>query len=75
MKKTSIVFASGAFLLSAAVSATAADFATTDTNGDGVVTLDEAQAAMPELTEDMFTSADADGSGSLSPQEFLTLAS
>jgi hypothetical protein len=30
---------------------------------------------MPDLNQDMFTAADADGDGSLSPEEFTSLES
>jgi hypothetical protein len=40
-----------------------------DTNGDGVLTLDEVKAVLPEVSEDMFSAADADGNGVLSEGE------
>ncbi len=51
----------------------AADFAEVDTDGDGMVTMDEAKAAMPDLSEDSFGEADADGDGSLNEEEFAAL--
>ncbi|MEC5293612.1 hypothetical protein VSX64_24025 [Aurantimonas sp. C2-6-R+9] len=54
--------------------AQAADFATVDADQSGTVTLEEVQAAMPDVTEDAFTAADADESGDLSEDEFATLA-
>lgn len=55
--------------------ALAADFAAVDADGSGAVSMDEAKAAMPDLTDEAFQAADADGSGDLSPEEFATLAS
>ncbi|MEM8849923.1 MAG: hypothetical protein AAGE03_07790 [Pseudomonadota bacterium] len=40
-----------------------------DTDGDGNVTLEEAQAAHPEVTADMFASMDTDADGVLSDVE------
>ena len=47
-----------------------ADFATTDANGDGMVTMEEATAAGYPWTDEEFAGADADGSGALSEEEF-----
>lgn len=58
-----IVFAAPAF-------AQAADFATVDADASGAVTWEEVQAAIPDLTQDQFKAADADGSGDLSQDEF-----
>lgn len=40
-----------------------------DADGDGNVTLEEAQAVMPEMTEDSFASMDSDADGVLSTAE------
>ncbi|MEM8823338.1 MAG: EF-hand domain-containing protein [Pseudomonadota bacterium] len=40
-----------------------------DTDGDGNVTLEEVQAAMPEITAEMFASMDTDADGVLSDVE------
>jgi hypothetical protein len=58
-----------AFATSAALAASAvSDFAATDTNGDGVVTLEEFQAAGG--SEAAFAQKDADGDRVLSREEF-----
>lgn len=46
-------------------------FASTDmdADGDGVVTLEEAQAAHPDLTEAQFAAMDANGDGGLDADE------
>ncbi|GIL01244.1 MAG: hypothetical protein BroJett030_11430 [Alphaproteobacteria bacterium] len=59
------------FLGFAAVPALAAppvDFATADADGDGQVTLQEAQTV--GVSDAQFTTADADGSGGLSEEEW-----
>ncbi len=40
-----------------------------DTNGDGLVTMEEVQAAYPEVTADVFASMDADADGALNDAE------
>jgi Ca2+-binding EF-hand superfamily protein len=47
-----------------------ADFAQTDADGNGLITLEEAKAAGFEWTDEQFVSADKDGDGSLSVEEF-----
>ena len=54
--------------------ALAADFAAVDTDSSGAISMEEAKAAMPDLTDEAFTAADADGSGDLSPEEFEALS-
>ncbi|MGO4914996.1 EF-hand domain-containing protein [Pseudogemmobacter sp. W21_MBD1_M6] len=41
----------------------------TDTDGDGVYSMDELMAAFPDLTEDAFTGADANEDGMLDAEE------
>lgn len=53
---------------------TAADFATVDADGSGGVSLSEAVAVLPNLTEDAFKTADADASGELSMEEYTALS-
>lgn len=40
-----------------------------DANDDGVLTMDEVKAAAPEVSEDMFNTADADNDGVLGEGE------
>lgn len=42
-----------------------------DTNGDGVMTLDEVQAVFPEVTAEVFATADTDADGALSDEEMV----
>jgi hypothetical protein len=54
--------------------ATAADFATVDADASGGVSLSEAVAVLPNLTEDAFKAADADANGELSVEEYAAVA-
>ncbi|GAB4355957.1 MAG: hypothetical protein Kow0026_15480 [Oricola sp.] len=71
MKKLLVAAAALAATTSLAL---AADFAEVDADGSGTVSMEEAKAAMPDLTDEAFATADTDGSGDLSPEEFATLA-
>ena len=51
----------------------ATDFATLDADMSGGVSLAEAQVGWPDLTAEAFASADTDGNGELSPEEFGVL--
>lgn len=42
-----------------------------DTNGDGVLTIDEVQAAFPEVTVDAFTAMDVNADGALDDDEVV----
>lgn len=57
----------------AAGTAHSAELTEVDTDSDGKVTMEEAKAKMPDLTEDSFKTADADGDGSLNAEEFTKL--
>lgn len=57
-----------------AQAAAAPDFATVDADASGGATLAEVQAALPDVTQEQFTAADADGNGELSAEEFATVA-
>lgn len=54
--------------------AQAADFAAADADASGTVSMEEAMAAVPGLTEDAFKAADADGSGDLNAEEYAALS-
>ncbi|MCG7518186.1 hypothetical protein [Ruegeria sp. Ofav3-42] len=43
--------------------------ASADTNGDGVLTIEEVQAVLPEVDADGFSAMDANGDGSLDADE------
>jgi hypothetical protein len=60
-------------LSTAAFAQAATDFASVDADASGGVTLVEAQAAWPDLTEDAFNAADLDGNGELSLEEYDAL--
>lgn len=49
------------------------DFTTADTNGDGVISFEEASAVIENLSEETYMAADADGSGDLNNDEFTEL--
>ncbi|MEO0503667.1 MAG: hypothetical protein AAFZ14_10100 [Pseudomonadota bacterium] len=40
-----------------------------DTNGDGVLTIDEVQASFPDVTSDAFTAMDLNADGALDANE------
>lgn len=40
-----------------------------DTNGDGVLTIDEVQASFPEVSSDIFTAMDLNADGALDADE------
>lgn len=65
--KTSLMIpaALAAMLASPAIAQSAA----IDVNGDGMYSLPELQAVMPEMTEDTFTALDTSGDGLLDPDE------
>jgi Ca2+-binding EF-hand superfamily protein len=71
MKKLLIAAAA---LGAATTLALAADFAEVDADGSGTVSMEEAMAAMPEMTDEAFQTVDADGSGDLSEEEFAAIA-
>jgi opacity protein-like surface antigen len=71
MKK---ILAALAISLLATTAAQAADMAAVDTDGNGTVSMEEAKAAMPDMTDDAFTAADANGDGQLDADEFAKLA-
>ena len=46
-----------------------ADMSTLDANGDGLVTVEELQAAYPEVTAEQFSEIDANGDGAVDDAE------
>ncbi|MCB1427451.1 MAG: hypothetical protein H6889_10975 [Brucellaceae bacterium] len=69
MKKLVLALGLSTFAF-APVHAQDADFATTDANGDGMVTMEEATAAGYTWSQEEFSAADTGGSGALSEEEF-----
>ncbi|PXA97469.1 calcium-binding protein [Nostoc sp. 3335mG] len=57
----------------AAFAQAATDFASVDTDANGGLSLAEVQVAWPDLTAEIFATADADGSGELSAEEYDAL--
>lgn len=58
-------------LLAMAIAGTAWAASPADTDGDGMLTLDEVQAAFPEIDADSFTVMDANADGMLDEAEVL----
>jgi hypothetical protein len=46
-----------------------ADMSSIDTNGDGMATMDEVQAAYPDMTADQFSEIDVNGDGAIDDAE------
>lgn len=69
MKKLVIAFAALG-LSSASALAQAPDFASVDTNADGMVSMAEGIAAGFDWTAEQFSEADDDGDGALSSAEY-----
>lgn len=60
--------------LSSAAFAQGIDFTTADGDASGGVSIVEAQAVWPDLTPEIFATADVDGDGELSQAEYDALA-
>lgn len=58
-----------AALSTLAVTSAQAQTVVTDTDGNGTYSLEELQAAFPDLTQEVFTAADTDADGALSADE------
>ena len=63
--KTTVTAAALAALLAGPVLAQAA----MDTDADGMYSMEELMAAFPDMTQETFTTADANGDGSLDAEE------
>lgn len=50
-------------------------FTTADANSDGVISMEEAKVALPEMEEAKIVAADANNDGALSEEEYVTLTS
>lgn len=71
MKKLIVAIAALGLTTGAALAQTP-DFASVDTDGNGMVSMEEGAAAGMEWSEDDFKAADTDGDGSLSAEEYAT---
>jgi len=71
---TKLLLATGVSILSMVAIAGAVEYSAADANGDGQVTIMEAQAAMPEASADVIAAADLNGDGVLTESEFEVLA-
>ncbi len=70
MNKTfaTLLTVTGLALPAVAMSATAAEV---DTNGDGVLTIDEVQAVFPDVTAESFSAMDVNADGALDDDEIV----
>ncbi len=66
-------FAVLAVSLLAVTAAQAAEFTEVDSDEDGMISMEEAVAAMPDLTEDAFAATDTDADGSPNADEFAAM--
>jgi Ca2+-binding EF-hand superfamily protein len=62
-----------ASLVTLPMAAMAADYMAADNNQDGMLSLEEVQTILPEMTTDTFMEVDADGDGLINADE-LTVA-
>ena len=68
MKKTSLTILAVLGLIIPAFASAATEV---DTNGDGVLTIDEVQAVYPEVDEDAFKAMDVNADGALDDDEVV----
>jgi Ca2+-binding EF-hand superfamily protein len=66
MTRTRLIAAS---LITLPMAALAADYMAADTNQDGMLSYEEVQAILPEVTTDTFMAVDADGDGLINADE------
>jgi EF hand len=73
MKKIAIALFAAGLSTAAFAQVAALDLTVLDTDKSGDVSFAEVQVALPELTEELFKTADIDASGTLSAEELVTL--
>lgn len=64
-----------ASLVSLPMAAMAADYMAADSNQDGMLSLEEVQAILPEVTTDTFMQVDTDGDGLVNADELAVAQS
>ena len=69
MTKQAKLLATLGLLVGLPVAALAQSAAELDTNGDGLLTIDEVQAAFPDMGTDTFTAIDLNADGALDAEE------
>lgn len=69
MSKQAPLLATFGLLAALPLAATAQTAAELDTNGDGLLTIDEVQAAYPDMGTDAFTTMDLNADGALDAEE------
>ncbi len=69
MAKQAPILVTVSFLVGLPVAALAQSAADLDTNGDGLLTIDEVQAAFPDMGTDTFTAMDLNADGALDAEE------
>ena len=70
MKTVATALAASALLFSSFAFADEETFNATDANGDGVLSVEEIQAAFPTTSEETFGEIDANGDGTVDLEEF-----
>lgn len=73
MQKLALSLAVIGFTATAALAQTPTSFVDVDTDGNGELSFAELQVIWTDLTQEEFDSADADGTGGLTPDELNTL--
>jgi hypothetical protein len=73
MKKIILTSLFALGLSTAAMAQVATDFVAVDTDASGAISYAEAVVAWPDLTEEAFATADTDGNGELSAEEYEAL--
>lgn len=67
MNKLTMILAALGLSVSAVAASAQAEI---DTDGDGLYSLEEMQAAYPDMVEETFNTVDANADGLVSPEEF-----